>query len=388
MRSGTADRWHIGERVLVRGRAWTIVELTAFADCDALRLSGSGPGNAGVPRTLLAPFDRPRPLDRPSSIRVVRPRRWLHALRRAGAEAHPAGGLKRAARGAIDVLAYQLEPALAMIGLGVPRLMIADAVGLGKTIQAGIILNECAVERESFRALVVAPAGLREQWTHELADRFGLAATVAGAAWLGQACRELPPDVNPWMLPGIYVTSFDFVKQPEVLRPLEDADWDLLVVDEAHGAALGTARRSAVHAIAGRSRRVLLLTATPHAGDSSQFDALCRIGETAADGDRLMVFSRSRADAGSAATRRTALLPVRLTEAERRMHRLLDRYTTRVCREAKARGDARARARRHHPEEARALQRGVPRGFRAKAPGAPRGPRGWRRAPTHAAAGR
>ena len=105
-----------------------------------------------------------------------------------------------------------------MIALGVPRLMIADAVGLGKTIQAGIVLDECAFERESFRALVVAPAGLREQWSRELADRFGLPSTVAGAAWLARSSRELPPDVNPWILPGIYVTSFDFVKQPEVLR--------------------------------------------------------------------------------------------------------------------------------------------------------------------------
>ena len=238
-----------------------------------------GRDTAGDLRTLLVPFDRPRRLHRPSSIRVVRPRRWLHALRRAAAAAHPAGGLKRTARSAIEVLPYQLEPALAMIGLGVPRLMIADAVGLGKTIQAGIILDECAFERESFRALVVAPAGLREQWSRELADRFDLPSTVAGAAWLARSSRELPPDVNPWILPGIYVTSFDFVKQPEVLRPLEDADWDVLVVDEAHGAALGTARRAAVHAIAVRSRRVLLLTATPHAGDASQFDALCRIGD-------------------------------------------------------------------------------------------------------------
>ena len=327
----------------MRGRAWTIVGLTAFAGCDALRLSSAGPGHAGALRTLLVPFDRPRRLHRPASIGVVRPRRWLHALRRAAAGAHPAGGLKRTARSAIDVLPYQLEPALAMIALGVPRLMIADAVGLGKTIQAGIVLDECAFEQESFRALVVAPAGLREQWSRELADRFGLASTVAGAAWLARSSRELPPDVNPWILPGIYVTSFDFVKQPEVLRPLEEADWDVLVVDEAHGAALGTARRAAVHAIAVRSRRVLLLTATPHAGDASQFEALCRIGETSADGDRLMLFSRSRADAGTAAARRTALLPVRLTEAERRMHRLLDRYTARVCREAQARGDDRAR---------------------------------------------
>ena len=342
MRSFEADRWQTGDHVLVRGSAWTIVELTKFSDCDALRLSNAGPDNVAS-RTLLIPFDRPRRLHRSPSIHVVRPRRWLHALRHAATRAHPAGGLKQTARSAIDVLAYQLEPALAMIGLGVPRLMIADAVGLGKTIQAGIVLSECAFERESFRALVVAPAGLREQWSRELADRFGLTATIAGAEWLARIGRELPPDVNPWILPGVYVTSFDFVKQPEVLRPLQDGSWDVLVVDEAHGAALGTARRAAVHAIAVRSRRVLLLTATPHAGDSSQFDALCRIGETGSDGDRLMLFSRSRADAGTSSSRRTAVLPVRPTEAERRMHRLLDRYTARVCREARARGDDRAR---------------------------------------------
>jgi superfamily II DNA or RNA helicase len=343
MRPFDRQRWRTGDRVLVRGRAWTIVELTAFADCDALRLSGIGADNDGAARTLLVPFDRPRRLHRPPSLRVVRPRRWLHALRRAGAEAHPAFGLKRTSRSAIDVLPYQLEPALAMTGLGVARVMIADAVGLGKTVQAGIVLSECAFERESFRALVVAPAGLREQWSRELAERFNLPSTIAGAAWLATSGRELPPEVNPWILPGIYVTSFDFVKQPEVLRPLEEADWDVLVVDEAHGAGAGTARRTAVQAIALRARRVLLLTATPHAGDASQFDALCRLGETASGGDRLMLFNRSRAEAGTAASRRTALLQVRPTEAERRMHRLLDRYTARVCREARARGDARAR---------------------------------------------
>lgn len=148
--------------------------------------------------------------------------------------------------------------------------------------------------------------------------------------------------MNPWILRGIYVTSFDFIKQPEVLRPLEDAHWEVLVVDEAHGATLATARRAAVHAIALRSSRVLLLTATPHAGDANQFAALCRIGETAAADDQLILFARSRTDVSVATVRRTALLSVRLSDAERRMHRLLDGYTDRICREARARGDARA----------------------------------------------
>ena len=73
-----------------------------------------------------------------------------------------------------------------------------------------------------------------------------------------------------------------------------------MIVDEAHGASVGTARRAAVQAVASRSRRVLLLTATPHAGDIQQFAALCQIGEVAGESPPLLVFQRSRADAGAA----------------------------------------------------------------------------------------
>ena len=52
-------------------------------------------------------------------------------------------------------------------------------------------------------------------------------------------CRDLPPDVNPWTLPGLYLSSFDFIKRPEVLEPLEQVHWDIVVIDEAHGASLG-----------------------------------------------------------------------------------------------------------------------------------------------------
>ena len=66
------------------------------------------------------------------------------------------------------------------------------------------------------------PAGLREQWRQELLDRFDLLTIRADAGWLIESARELPADVNPWALPGIYIASYDFVKRPEVLRPLED----------------------------------------------------------------------------------------------------------------------------------------------------------------------
>ena len=339
------EDWRAGLRILVRGQSWTIVERTGFRDCDALRLSGAEAANRGATRTILLPFDRPKRLRRPASIEIMRPRRWLRALYRAAVDQKPFGGLSAAAASSIDFLPYQLEPALAMLRDGSTRMLIADAVGLGKTIQAGLILKELATEHESFRALVIAPAGLREQWAGELAARFGISTIIATSTWLARRVAELPSDVHPWSLPGIYISSFDFIKRPEVLRPFEEdgIEWDTLVVDEAHAATLGTARREAVQAVALRARRVILLSATPHSGDSEEFRALCNIGNPASNPQPLLIFRRTRDDSGTAARRRTVLLPVRLSEAELRMHRIVEAYTSSVCAESRLRGDLQAR---------------------------------------------
>lgn len=342
--SRTGDSaWRVGERVSLRGDAWTITGCTPFGDCDALRVYGVSGNNAGTTRTVLVPFDRPRRLPVATSIRVLRLRGWTRLLCRTASRSHPFGGLAAAAETKIQLLPYQLEPALAVLRHGAARVMIADAVGLGKTVQAGLILNELAAATDAFRGLVVSPAGLRDQWARELDAHFGLTAIMADAQWLTRMSREMPSGINPWVLPGIYLASFDFIKRPEVLRPLEETTWDLLVVDEAHGVTPGTARRAAVHAVGVRSRRVLLLTATPHSGDPLQFEALCRIGETAAADDPVVLFRRSRTEARLGAPRRTSILRVRLSDAERRMHRLLEAYAGRVCREARGRGDARGR---------------------------------------------
>jgi SNF2 family DNA or RNA helicase len=223
------------------------------------------------------------------------------------------------------------------------RVLIADAVGLGKTIQAGLILRQLATERESFRALVVVPASLRDQWGDELQTRFDLQANIVVAPWLARAARELPDGVSPWALPGVYICSFEFMRRPEVLRPLEDLGWDLLVVDEAHAATAGTARRAAVHAVALRSRRVLLLTATPHAGDDDDFRALCAIGSSELRPDPIVLFQRCRADVGIPGERRTTFVAVTLSNAERDVHRLLERYTSHLCAASRVSGDRHTR---------------------------------------------
>ena len=149
--------------------------------------------------------------------------------------------------------------------------------------------------------------------------------------------------MNPWSLPGIYVTSHDLVKRPEVLRPLEDVTWDIVVVDEAHVVTSRSDRRTAVHAIATRSRRVVLLSATPNSGDPLEFEALCDIGSLPSDRSPIVLFERSRAAVGEHRSRRTRILSVACTDSERRMHEVLRRYCSRIWREANLRGDERAR---------------------------------------------
>ena len=307
-----------------------MIRRTAHVDCEALRVD-TGAGSRS--RTFLLPFDRPRRIET-GRLTVVSARAWRRAFEQSLRAASPFGSLQDCSD-TIDLVAYQLEPALAMLRHGHSRLLVADDVGMGKTIEAGVILRELASRRDGFRALILVPAGLRQQWADELRARFSLVSIGADGLWLQGISRTLPSDINPWSPPGIYVASFDFVKRPEALRPLEDVRWDLLVVDEAHGATTATDRRAAMDAVASRALRVLLLTATAPV-EPSEFAALCRIGQ--APGEANIVMFRRRPPDDRSDRRRSLVLAVRLTEDEWRMHRLLERYTTLVWRESGRRG--------------------------------------------------
>jgi superfamily II DNA or RNA helicase len=315
--------WNPGEHVAVRGTDWRVVQSTAHVDCTALDLpSVEGPT---LLRTLMLPFDRPRRAPVPR-LTVLTPRHWAEHVGTRLGQTFPFGGLRFCPR-AIQLLAYQLEPALAVFRHSTTRVLIGDDVGLGKTVEAGVIVREVVGRRATARVLVIVPAALRTQWKEELAALLDLPSIDAHAAWLRTITRELPPDVNPWSIPGIYLSSIDFVKRPEVLGPLESVRWDLLVVDEAHGATPGTGRLAAVDALGCRASLVVLLSATPHSGDQNQFDALCRIGSGAGHSP-LVCFRRTRADVDLAQSPvRSRVLTVRPTESERQMHRLLERYT-------------------------------------------------------------
>jgi superfamily II DNA or RNA helicase len=344
------ERWRNGELVSVRGRGWHVlssvegdgavaVRLRALADRE--RVWQRHYGSTSDPRhaVLLAPFDRLRRLARRRNVTLVTTASLIRTLLHIAAAIRPATGLWSAAAADIHLLPHQLAPVLAAAVHGATRVLVADEVGLGKTIQAGLLLTELSARIGELRALVLVPAGLRVQWRTELRNRFDVGSIDADAAWLRQLAAERPADLNPWTLGGVYVASHDFVKRPDVLRPLEDVTWDLVVIDEAHAMGCGTDRRAAAHAIARRSRRVLLLTATPHWDDARAFDALCDIGRGDGREPPPMLFRRCRADVAPAALRRSTFLEVVPSDAERRMHTLLDAYTSRIWAESRQRKD-------------------------------------------------
>ena len=333
-----------GTRVLARDEKWEVQGTIAYDECAAVRLSPLRTSGCRTSRTLLAPFDRITPLHRAAEPLVVRRACWNREVVGIAAASRPFGSLAEAPKARITLLPYQLEPALAMLRHGHTRVLIADDVGMGKTIQAGLVLAELARAQDDFRAIVLAPAGLREQWRQELLDRFLLPSVVCDAAWLTKSTRDLPPEVNPWSLGGIHLASFDLVKRPEVRRSLEDVTWDIAVVDEAHGCTLHTARLTGAHTIASRARRVLLLTATPPDGDPPQLAALRSIGRLGGEPPPVE-FRRTPEQVlhGAATPRRSTMLHVRPSPGERRMHHLVEQYTSLVWKEAGRRADQAAR---------------------------------------------
>jgi superfamily II DNA or RNA helicase len=316
-----------GTLVDVRGDRWRVVETVEHDGCSTCCLVGAAASNIGVRRTLLVPFDRPRPVVLRTRVRRVGRRRWMAGLRAAVASACRDDTLRGAASAAIDLLDYQLEPALACVR-GATRLLLADEVGLGKTVQAGLILADLRARDESARALVLCPAGLCAQWIEELEIRFRIEGKVVDRP-VARRLQGSAADVGPWEQLSVTVASIDFAKRPEVLRSMEAARWDLLIVDEAHVCAVAPERASAVNWLAKRARRVVLMTATPHPGEPGAFEALCRIGRLPGEAPALL-FRRTRAELGLASGRRCRILAVTSRAPERRLHALLERYTSLV----------------------------------------------------------
>ncbi|MGE3512479.1 MAG: helicase-related protein, partial [Vicinamibacterales bacterium] len=321
----------------IRRERWRVAAVELRDACPLVTLDGLGPPNVHEQRQLLVPFEVVEPLAHLDAAGVPHlpwragRTRWRRAVRSALVADGPWTRLHGVDPSHIDVWPYQLEPAITVLEGRATRLLLADAVGLGKTVQAGVLLVELLARGAAQSALVLTPAGLRDQWRQELASRFNLAFDVVDSASAARLAAELPLGVNPWTTRRLAITSVDFVKRPEVLSAVRAHAWDVVIVDEAHLVSPGSDRHAAVSLLCAAALFVVLLTATPHNGDREAFASLCSLGLTdGAPPDACHIFRRSRSDVGMPLRRRVHRLQVSPSPAEVRMHAALDQYAVAV----------------------------------------------------------
>ncbi|MCP3055768.1 DEAD/DEAH box helicase [Aurantimonas marianensis] len=195
-----------------------------------------------------------------------------------------AGPFRSAAQLAFEPRTYQLVPLLMALRLQVPRLLIADDVGIGKTIEAGLILRELMDRGEAEAFSVLCPPHLVEQWVGELKARFGIEAVAVTSGTASRLERGLPLAQTLFDAYPFTVVSLDYIKAEKRREGFARACPDLVVVDEAH-ACVGThkGRQQRFELLSGLARdperRMILLTATPHSGDEEAFGRLLSLVE-------------------------------------------------------------------------------------------------------------
>src|SRR5262249_7070718 len=147
---------------------------------------------------------------------------------------------------AIQIEDYQLYPVLKALLLSRVELLLADDVGLGKTVEAGLILSELISRRRIRRVLIVCPAALQTQWRGEIREKFYLDFAIVDRDETFRLRKAQGLDTNPWMAFPRIITSMDYLRQSAVLQEFLGASdsltskqrttlpWHLLIVDEVH----------------------------------------------------------------------------------------------------------------------------------------------------------
>lgn len=269
-----------GDLVRARGREW--VALPAPREgILALRPLSGGESDAVVldPRLEIMPVE-PARFDLPDDARhTVQAKAALLAdalrltLRRG------AGPFRSAAQLAFEPRVYQLVPLLMALRLQIPRLLIADDVGIGKTIEAGLILREMMDRGEADAFSVLCPPHLVEQWMIELKSRFGIDAVAVTSGSAARLERGLPLSQTLFDAYPFTVVSLDYIKAEKRREGFAKACPDFVIVDEAHACVgTGAGKQQRFELLSGLAkdpeRRMIMLTATPHSGDEDAFGRL------------------------------------------------------------------------------------------------------------------
>lgn len=275
-----------GNLVRARGREW-VVQSDSRRDWLRLRpLSGADDESiALIPELELHPvepatFDWPDPARAGNHAAALLLRDALRLTLRAGA-----GPFRSFGNIAVEPRGYQLVPLLMALRLSTVRLLIADDVGIGKTIEAGLIARELMDRGEIARLAILCPPHLVEQWQSELETRFNLQAVALTSASASRIERDLPHGVRLFDHHPVVVVSLDYIKSERHREQFLATAPECIIVDEAHTCASSGAGKQLRFELLQRlardaQRHLILLTATPHSGDETAFYNLLSLLDT------------------------------------------------------------------------------------------------------------
>jgi superfamily II DNA or RNA helicase len=269
-----------GALVRARGREWVVLP---ESDSDLLVLRPLGGADdectavlPGLEQVSAATFPAPDPTDSGNAARASLLRTALRVgFRSSGGPFRSLGAI------AVEPRPYQLVPLLMALRQDVTRLLIADDVGVGKTIEAGLIAAELIAQGDADGLAVLCSPALAEQWQAELAGKFGIHAELVLPGTVRRLERGLMPTETLFDRYHHVVISTDYIKRPELRDQFLRGCPNLVIVDEAHSCVVDDTQRAGrsrmlrhelVRRLADRAdRHLLLVTATPHSGKDEGF---------------------------------------------------------------------------------------------------------------------
>jgi SNF2 family DNA or RNA helicase len=193
-------------------------------------------GTEDVPKALLRPHWEPFGLLRESQV-VYPYWRWLQRERYRLLDAYRNDMALGLSNSRVDPQLHQVSVALRALEKSQPRLILADEVGLGKTIEAGLILKELRARMgaDLARVLIIVPASLITQWRFELQSKFNEQFRFLDGAEVARMRGERPSE-NPWAVEPNVICSLQLARMDKHAEDIASAPWDLVIVDEAHHA--------------------------------------------------------------------------------------------------------------------------------------------------------
>ncbi|WP_327393168.1 DISARM system SNF2-like helicase DrmD [Streptomyces sp. NBC_01186] len=291
---------------------------------------------------------------------------FLDAIRWSAVASADVRTLQAPFRSGVAVEPYQLEPVSRAVGAPRVNLLLADDVGLGKTVEAGLVVQELLLRGRARRVMVVCPAGLVLKWRDEMHDKFGLDFTVVDSEHCARLRRTHSTSANPFRVHPLTIVSLPWLRGAKAQRLLDEVVpareereedgsrqrrfFDLLVLDEAHHVAPAAPKQ--VYAVDSQQTKLirrlvphfehrLFLSATPHNGYPESYTALLELIDNqkffrGVDPDkksrdetvvrRLKSTITNPDGAPRFHTRRTQEIPVDYTESEREVHGMLGSF--------------------------------------------------------------